>query len=306
MSPEISETMIHLPTACKVWDHTATTFSGKGNLSRICSTYSQWMNLRRGDTPLSTFYSQFVSHCQQLDVLMPLTTDLTTTAQQRDQIRVVQFLDTLGLEYMHFRQQIFGSGTIPSLQEVYLRAQQCTLGDSVLAPSVDITVIAAYGVGDRATRGGGTFGRGRGHDFGRGGRDLPAGRGGRPRPYCSHSRREGHYMESCYVLHPELRPSSEARFGHSAHLVAPDSFDPSSASVPLSTRPQVDGVFMSGADHDELQRLKSTSHSPTATSAQPGSSPASLLTSSSSWIIDFGASNHMTGSLDWEDDWLRP
>ncbi|XP_077232248.1 uncharacterized protein LOC143867655 [Tasmannia lanceolata] len=189
---------------------------------------------------------------------------------------------------------------MPSLQMVYLRAQQCVLSDSVSAPSVDITVNAAYGVGDRATRGGGTFGCG--HDSGRGGRgggrDLPAGRGGRPRPYCSHCRRKGRSMETSYVLHPELRPSSELCFGHSAHLSAPESSKPFPPSAQPSPAPTADGVFMYRADYDELelQHLRSTSRPPTTTFAQPGSSPASLRTGSSSWIIDSRASNHMTGT----------
>ncbi|XP_077217898.1 uncharacterized protein LOC143852403 [Tasmannia lanceolata] len=208
MIPQISGTMMQLPTAKRIWDHTAVMFSGVGNLSRISATYSEWMHLRRGDTPLSTYYGQFVSHCQQLDIFLPLTTDLAVVARQRDQLRVVQFLDTLGPEFIFFRQQIYGSGTMPSLDEVYQRAQQY-LGGASLTPAVfygDAT--AAHAVGDRPARGGWMFGRGRGRDSSRGGRamgtDFSSGRGygGRPRPYCTHCRREGHVMRPvmCYIL----------------------------------------------------------------------------------------------------------
>ncbi|XP_077246526.1 uncharacterized protein LOC143886443 [Tasmannia lanceolata] len=191
---------------------------------------------------------------------------------------------------------------MPSLQEVYLRAQQCLLGDSVLVPSVDSTATTAYGVGDHATRGGGTFGRGRGRDSGRGGvgRDLPVGRGGRPRSYCSHCRCDGHYLEMCNALHPELCLSSEPRFGRSTHLSTPDTSESLASPSHSSPAPTFDGVFLSRANYDESQRLRLTSNPPSAGFVQPGSSSASLLisSSSSSWIIDSGASNHMTGSLD--------
>ncbi|XP_077233916.1 uncharacterized protein LOC143876132 isoform X2 [Tasmannia lanceolata] len=72
------------------------------------------------------------------------------------------------------------------------------------------------------------------------------------------------------------------------------------------TAPQSDTMTISRADYNELQCLRLSSRPPTAGYAQPGSSPATLLTSSSSWIIDSGASNHLTGSHDWEDDWLGP
>ncbi|XP_077221821.1 uncharacterized protein LOC143855552 [Tasmannia lanceolata] len=178
---------------------------------------------------------------------------------------------------------------MPSLQKVYLRAQQCLFGDSMPALPVYGTATAAYGVGDRATCGGGTFGCGRGRD---------SGRGGRPRPYCSHCRRDGHYLETCYVLHPELRPSPEPRFGRSAHLSAPEGSKSLVSSSQPSPAPTTDGVVLSCADYDEFQQLRLSSHPPSAGFAQPGSSSASLLTSFSSWNIDSGASNHMTGSLD--------
>ncbi|XP_077221953.1 uncharacterized protein LOC143855770 [Tasmannia lanceolata] len=94
MAPHVSGPLMLLPTAKRIWDQ---------------------VRFRRGDLPLATHYSHFVGLCQQLDVYMPLTTDLTEVACQRDQIRVVQYLESLGPEYMHLRQQIIGSGDIPSL-----------------------------------------------------------------------------------------------------------------------------------------------------------------------------------------------
>ncbi|XP_077254152.1 uncharacterized protein LOC143893080 [Tasmannia lanceolata] len=286
-----------LPTAKKVWEHTAALYSDEGNFTRLCDTYSRWMGHRRGDSTVHDYYRQFVSYYQQLDALMPLTTDLTTAARQRDQLRVVHFLEGLGPEFTHLRQHILGSGTVPTLQEVFLRAQQCALGITVPTP-VDVSTTAAYGAADRPSRGGGTFGSGRGRDTSRGGRggDREGGRGGRARPYCTHFRREGHYHETCFDFHPELRHTPDPRQGRTAHLALPDSPAPidNPSQTPLATL--TDLMVVSRADYDELQRFRSASHPPTAGLVQPGSSPASFLSSSSSWIIDSGASHYMTGT----------
>ncbi|XP_077219783.1 uncharacterized protein LOC143853971 [Tasmannia lanceolata] len=297
MTPAIASTMMDLPTAKKVWEHTAALYSGEGNVARLCDTYSRWMGHRRSDSTVHDYYRQFVSYCQQLDARMPLTTDLTTAARQRDQLRVIHFLEGLRPEFTHLRQHILGSGTVPTLHEVFLQAQQCALGITVPTP-VDVSTTAAYGAADRPSRRGGTFGRDRGCDTSRGGRGggREGGRGGRARPYCTHCRREGHYHETCFDLHPELRHTPDPRQGRIAHLALPDSPAPidSPSQTPLAT--PTDQMVVSRADYDELQRFRSASRPPTASLVQPSSSPASFLSSSSSWIIDSGASHHMTGT----------
>ncbi|XP_077219718.1 uncharacterized protein LOC143853906 [Tasmannia lanceolata] len=99
MVPHISGPLMLLPTTKQIWDQITLLYSGEANIIRICSTYSEWIRLRRGDLSLATHYSQFVALCQQLDVFMPLTTDLNVDARQRDQIRVVQYLESLDPEY---------------------------------------------------------------------------------------------------------------------------------------------------------------------------------------------------------------
>ncbi|XP_077236891.1 uncharacterized protein LOC143878501 [Tasmannia lanceolata] len=146
-------------------------------------------------------------------------------------------------------------------------------------------------------------GRDRGRDSSRGGRttgsDLSGGRGysSRPHPYCTHCRREGHYDETCYVLHLERRLQQPSHAGRAAHLSTLDDSDPRASSS--GSIPSVPSFTQT--DYDELQCLRLATRSPSAGFAQPGSTPASLLSSSSSWIIDSGASNHVTGSCDWED-----
>ncbi|XP_077215857.1 uncharacterized protein LOC143850500 [Tasmannia lanceolata] len=151
-----------------IWDHAALIYSGVDNLTRLSSTYFEWIRLHRGDASLSDHYSRFISLCQQLDTYMPLTTDLAVLTRQRDQFRAVHFLESLGPEFLPFRQQLLGSGSLPSISEIYSCAQQCLPSGSSTVVPTDGSALAAYDGGFRSGRGGSSSGRGRGHDFGSG------------------------------------------------------------------------------------------------------------------------------------------
>ncbi|XP_077232595.1 uncharacterized protein LOC143869939 [Tasmannia lanceolata] len=254
MTPAIYSTMILLLTAKEIWDHTAVTYSRVENLTRIHSTYSKWMRLRHGDMSLEAHYGQFISLCQQLDVFLPLTSDVNVLRRQREHIRVAHYLESLGPEFTHLRHQILGSGRILSLHEAYSRAQQC-LGETPSRPTYDSSALAAYddGSGTRPLKGGGSFSRARG----RGGR-VGSGHG---RPYCTYCQRDGHMIETCYTLHPELRPPC------STHLTTPGQSD---TAPPASGSSSTDDLFtFTRADYEELQHFRQSASQATAGFAQP-------------------------------------
>ncbi|XP_077230056.1 uncharacterized protein LOC143863265 [Tasmannia lanceolata] len=276
MASHISRPMMNLATAKDIWDHAAPMFSGVDNLTHICATYSEWIRLERRNSSLSDHYSRFIPLCQQLNVFMPLTSDLTILARQRDQLRAIHYFESLGPDFLPFRQQLIGSGAIPSLLEIYSRAQQCAPGgSSTLLPS-EGSALASYDIVTSSGRDTGSFGSGT-SSFGRGrGRVMGGGRGtgGRGRPYCTHCQRDDHCVETCFVLHLELR---HARAAHlSAASLTDGTFQSSGSGLPE------DPFEFSRADYEELQRLCLSSRPPSAAVAQSGSLPASLLTSSSS------------------------
>ncbi|XP_077249475.1 uncharacterized protein LOC143888982 [Tasmannia lanceolata] len=246
MASHIVGPLMLLPTSKQVWDQTTLLYSGVANISRICSTYSEWIRFLRGDMSTVAHYSQFAALCQQLDVFMPLTSDLTVVAHQRDQM----------------------CGVI-TLRQV----------------SVDGSCLAAYDSGSRSSRGGASFGRGGGCG-GRGGGHLSR---GQRCSFCTYCQREGHHVDISFQLHPKLRSP------RSTHITAaglPDTYIPSdSAPVPAK-----DTLTISRVDYDEFRCLRLSICTAITSFAQTGSSPASLLSSSNSWIIDYGASNHLTGN----------
>ncbi|XP_077251755.1 uncharacterized protein LOC143890971 [Tasmannia lanceolata] len=201
MASHISRLMMELATAKDIWEHAALMFSGVDNLTRICTTYSEWIGLDHRDLSLSDHYSRFITLCQRLDVFMPLTLDLTVLGRQRDQLRAISF----GPELL----------TIP-LAANWLMTSSCRCTGSF-------------------HRGSDSFGHGHGT-------------GGLGQPYCTHCQRDGHRVDTCFLLHPELRHS------RAAHLSV---VSPTYGTFQSTASDLLDEPFeFTRADYEELQRLR--------------------------------------------------
>lgn len=93
------------------------------------------------------------------------------------------------------------------------------------------------------------------------------------RPWCDHCKRPGHTKESCWKIHG--RPVDWKPLGHTA---SSSQFSPDQMNIlhSIINRAQIQGSQMSS----------------TGAVVQQGN----LSTTSSSWIVDSGASDHMTGN----------
>ena len=129
------------------------------------------------------------------------------------------------------------------------------------------------------------------------------------RPWCDHCNRPGHTCETCWRIHgrpPFPRGHGGGRHGgHSgrgpsrAHLTTESSHSEESPASSSSSSPAVGGL--SSADMETLRRIMtqlnttgaSTSFAQTGISAN--FSHALHADSNQPWIIDSGASDHMTG-----------
>ncbi|XP_077242291.1 uncharacterized protein LOC143882748 [Tasmannia lanceolata] len=240
MEPKIAGHMLFLPTSRAVWLRAETLYSGTNNLTRICDVYIGFFSAKRGERSVSEYYSDFVGLCEQIDIYHPPSTDLAVLAQQKNELRVVRFLDGLSRDFLPIRQQILGRGTLPDMDAVFSRVQRALRvedhGDTIGEQSA-MAVQLGY---SRGTRGRGRGRRGRSRGFGRdsGGRST----GGRGNRYCSHCDMEGHTIDFCYNLHPELRPSRTAH-----HVLGTPSETPTDPS---------DTLVVSRTEYEALLRLR--------------------------------------------------
>ncbi|XP_077222215.1 uncharacterized protein LOC143856063 [Tasmannia lanceolata] len=186
-------------------------------------------------------------------------------------------------EFVPLRQQILGLGTLPSLDEIFSRFQRALRLDLAISVAGDQSAFAAQSGSFRGTRarGRGRSRRGQGRGFGR---DSGGGRtyGGRGSRYCSHCDMEGHTIDFCYDLHPELRPARAAHFA---------------SETPAAPTPTPsDTILVSRTEYESLLRLQEKGKQPAAQLATEGSNLSCSLSHSASWLIDSGASHHVTGN----------
>ncbi|XP_052727479.1 uncharacterized protein LOC128194939 [Vigna angularis] len=181
---------------------------------------------------------------------------------------MVMILRTLHPDLNHIRDQLLTSHEVPSLEALTTRLLRVPVSQSQEAhETIEPSVmVATRGRGGRGTRGGGR-----------------GGRGGRGRQ-CSYCNRMGHTRENCYSLHGF--PSKSANI----------------SQVETSTS----NSKFTEEEYQEYLRLKSNS---LAQSSQSSSTSTACISQSmagpNSWVIDSGASDHISGAWLGETDWRR-
>ncbi|KAJ9692791.1 hypothetical protein PVL29_011738 [Vitis rotundifolia] len=248
-------------TCFKFWNQAKGLYTN--DIQRLYKVASSIVNVRQQDMDLSTYIGQIASLKEEFLTVMPLTTDVGDQRTHIDKFFMVLTLIGLcpGLETVH--DQILGSSSVPSLDDVFARLLR--ISSTQTSPS-DNTSNSSMLVSQTNSRGGRSGNRGRCQ-----------------RPPCTYYNKLGHTHDRCYQLHgqPPL----------TAHVA--QSSDPQPLPPPSSSTSQDISLTDSGYD----QATKSAS---ITSVAQTGNASACLTHTSSlgPWILDSGTSDHISGNKD--------
>ncbi|RVW12305.1 Retrovirus-related Pol polyprotein from transposon RE2 [Vitis vinifera] len=223
------------------------------DIQRLYKVASSIVNVRQQDMDLSTYIGQIASLKEEFLTVMPLSTDVGDQRTQIDKFFMVLTLIGLRPDLETVRDQILGSSSVPSLDDVFARLLR--ISSTQTLPS-DNTSDSSVLVSQTNSRGGRSGNRGRGQ-----------------RPHCTYCNKLGHTRDRCYQLHG--RPPRTAQVAQSS--------DPQPPQPPSSSTSQ--GISLTDSEYDDYLRYQATKSASVASVAQTGNASA-CLTHTFSWTLD--------------------
>nr|CAN67123.1 hypothetical protein VITISV_040164 [Vitis vinifera] len=177
-------------TCFKFWNQAKGLYTN--DIQRLYKVASSIVNVKQQDMDLSTYIGQIASLKEEFLTVMPLTTDVGDQRTHIDKFFIVLMLIGFRSDLETVRDQILGSSSVPSLDDVLARFLRIS---STQTLSFDNTSDSFVLVSQTNSRGGRSGNRGKGQ-----------------RPHCTYCNKLGHTRDRCYQLHG--RPSCTAHTGN--------------------------------------------------------------------------------------------
>ncbi|RVW54234.1 Retrovirus-related Pol polyprotein from transposon TNT 1-94 [Vitis vinifera] len=271
MNNDIGENFLLFGTAKDIWDAAKETYSSSENTSELFQVESALHDFRQGEQSVTQYYNTLTRYWQQLDLFethsWKCSDDAATYRQIVEQKRLFKFFLGLNRELDDVRGRIMGIKPLPSLREAFSEVRREESRKKVMmgskeqpAPTLDAPALAA-------------------RSFNSSGGDRQK----RDRPWCDYCKKPGHYKETCWKLHgkpADWKPKPRFDRDGRAHVAA--NFE--STSVPEPSPFNKEQMEM-------LQKLLSQVGSGSTTGVAFTANRGGMRP----WIVDTGASDHMTG-----------
>ena len=294
ISPSVKGEFLALDSAKNVWEAVLDSHSKKHNIATLYELVHRASNLRQGDRLVLDYINELTALWAEIDHYMP--PDPTSVDRQYTlQLRVFKFLMGLNPEYEQLRGQLIHRETLSfkdALRSVRLEESRLQQAHPVtLQPVAPASAMALQPASTRGIGPTGTLPRVATPRVD----ETPR---GDPSLTCNYCKKKGHTKETCYKL--QRKRTQQA---HVATLPSPCALDgaPTAGQVPmpygLISPPTPASLNFTPEEMERLRRLLdppvvgscSLAHAGTSSTLTPPLPPTSP-----SWIVDSGASIHMT------------
>ena len=208
--------------------------------------------------------------------ILPKSTNTETSLSKMDRVFMIIFLLNLGPDFVNIREQILIGAVIQNFDEALAWLLRHT-SSATQSMRSEITLDTSVMVSQSLSRGDSRGGRGSNRVRGQ-------------CPQCTYCYRLGQTRDQCYQLHG--RPS------RTAHLAQSSDHTTCSSSVSGSSSTPQRVILTPGEYEEYLCLTQAAKSSSIASVAQTGNVSTCLTHSSAPWILDTGASNHISGNKD--------
>ena len=246
------------------------------DIQRLYRVISSIANLKQLSMDISSYSGQMFVLKDELVSILPKSSNTWTSLSKMDRVFMIILLLNLGPGFENIQEQILTGVVILNFDEALarlLRHTPTTTQSMCSEITLNTSVMVSQSHSQSDSRGGSSSNRGRG-----------------PHPQCTCYHRLGHTSDRCYQLH--------GRPPRTVHLT--QSSDPSASSSSVSRSSSTSqGVILTPDEYEEYLRLtQATKSFAIAYVAQTGNVCTCLTHSSAPWILDTGASNHISGDKD--------
>ncbi|CAJ2662733.1 unnamed protein product [Trifolium pratense] len=272
MEPGIGKPYMFLPSAKDVWEAVKETYSDIQNASQIFGLKSRLWHAKQGDRNVTTYYNELLTLWQELDLCYDdnwkCAEDSVLFLKRQENDRVFMFLAGLNKDLDEVRGRVLGKVPLPTLRETFAEIKREEARQGIMmgkTPRISESEGSAL-----ATR------------------NPYEGKKPDEVPRCDYCNREWHTREDCWKLKgkpPNWTPNWKKKKGGRAFQAS------NSDQGQQSTSTQ--GPFTT----EQLEKLFKLleSQTPSCSVATKGNSVFLSVSPNHTWIVDSGASDHMTG-----------
>ncbi|KAK4390000.1 Retrovirus-related Pol polyprotein from transposon TNT 1-94 [Sesamum angolense] len=271
MEESVSANVMFLNTAKAMWDALHDMYSHEKNISRVFELYERLFSLKQDGRAVSDYFALLKGTSDEILLYHPLSCDAQTRKAQWEDFLVAKFLSGLDNSLKVVRDHLLASDSVPTLSNALARVLRVATGSTDSVSSSGTTTESSA----MAVRG-----RARPSSRGRGGRGRASTNPTHSR-YCTHCGRTNHVVDKCWIKHGKPDWANTVTSGGDPAALEPTPHP--SESVTLS--------------REEYEQLL---HRPVANSATPPTSSSPDVFAAlhgKSWMLDSGATTHLTVSL---------
>ena len=297
LAPEHQAQYVSCDTSRKLWESIQRNHSKQGDKSKIIDLITKSFSLKQGDKDIITYSNELRVIHNELDHCYPLSTDPVARAREAT-TRLCIFLQGLRPEFEIVRSQLFNREVEPTFDEAVSKVKGEESRLKALQNHIESSAFLTKGLKNSGQNQQGFIPNQRKNDNEKANREALL---------CTFCNRRGHSRDRCWTLHGRP-PHIEARAPSRANIVQ-NSGGGKQFGNEGSTANQLCLNSSLGLHSimTELQSLKSMMNS-TATvigsTSMANSGKHQILASislftkdvSSAWILDSGATDHMTFS----------